>query len=82
MSKERFQLKYDRSKFWLILWLVVFFPIAIVLALSHLKIVSGSRTYQMEYDGARLWLYFWALIFCPVLILLFVLNGSIVKIIR
>lgn len=79
MAKERFQLKYLRSKFWLVFWLLLFFPIAIVLLFCHLQIVSGKRTFLMEYNGSRFWLFFWAILFFPLVILLLLLNGSFVK---
>jgi len=79
MSAHRFQFKYPQSKFWLILWLILFFPIGIVLLVRHLKIVSGSHTFSMEYKGIPFWLYFWAVLFFPITILLFLLNGSFLK---
>jgi len=79
MSAQKFQLKYPCSKFWLIFWLIIFFPVGIVLLLNHLKIISGSHTFSMQYEGSRFWLFFWALIFFPIVVLLFVLNGSFIK---
>jgi len=79
MGTQRFQLKYSHSKFWLIFWFIIFFPIAIVLLMSHLKIISGGHTLSMEYDGSRFWLFFWAIVFFPLVFVLFFLNGSFVK---
>lgn len=79
MSTQRFQLKYSHSKFWLIFWVIIFFPVGIVLLLSHMKIVSGDRTLWMDYDGSRFWLFFWAIVFFPIVFLLIFLNGSFIK---
>lgn len=79
MTTERFRLRYPASIFWLIFWLIVFFPFAIVSLLCNLKVASGKRTYRLRYSGARFWLYFWALFFFPLVILLFLLNGSFEK---
>ena len=79
MSTQRFQLRYSHSKFWLIFWLIIFFPVGIVLLLSHLKIVSGNHTLLMQYEGSRFWLFFWALVFFPIVVFLILLDGGFVK---
>jgi len=78
MSK-RFQIKYSHSKFWLIFWILLYCPIGLVLLLSHLELVSGSRRIKMEYEGSRFWLFFWAVCFFPIAILLLFFNGAFVS---
>ncbi len=78
MAAKKIHIKYSHSKFWLIFWILLFFPIGLVLLLSHAQIVSGSRKIKMEYDGSRFWLFFWALVFFPVAVLLFLFNGAFV----
>lgn len=79
MSTERFRIKYAHSKFWLIFWLLVLFPIGLVLLLNHAELGSKERLFKIDYRGKRFWLYFWALVFFPVMILLFLFNGSFVR---
>jgi len=79
MTAKKFHIKYSHSKFWLILWILLFFPIGLILLLSHSQVVFGGRKVKMEYDGSRFWLFFWALVFFPVAILLLVFNGAFVR---
>jgi hypothetical protein len=78
MTDKKFRIKYSHSKFWLIFWILIYFPIGLVLLLSHAEIISSDRTLKMKYDGSRFWLFFWALIFFPVVLLLFLFNGTFV----
>ncbi|HSX04259.1 MAG TPA: hypothetical protein VLG76_05975 [Rhabdochlamydiaceae bacterium] len=75
---EEARLKYPHSKFWLIFWLILFFPIGLVL-LSQLELVSQAGIKKWEYRGERFWLYFWAILFFPIAFLLLLLNGVLVK---
>ncbi len=75
---EEARLKYPHSKFWLIFWLILFFPIGLVL-LSQLELVSPTGIKKWEYRGIRFWLYFWAILFFPIAFLLLLLNGVLVK---
>lgn len=75
--EKTFRFSYPYSKFWLIFWMIVFFPIGLVL-MSRLEFVSTDQKTKWVYDGCRFWLYFWAIFLFPVAILLFVLKGSLV----
>ncbi len=75
--KKTFRFSYPHSKFWLIFWMILFFPIGLVL-LSRLELVSTNQTTKWVYDGARFWLYFWAIFLFPVAILLLFLKGALV----
>ncbi len=79
MQSDRFQIRYIRSKFWLIFWILIFFPIGLVLLLNHTELVFGERVFKIEYNGSRFWLFFWAMVFFPVMVLLFLFNGSFLR---
>jgi hypothetical protein len=75
---ETFRFKYPFSKFWLIFWIIIYFPFALVL-LSRLEMVSSTQVKFWKYKGNRFWLYFWALFFFPFAILLAIFKGVFVK---
>lgn len=76
----RTKIHYKGSIFWLIFWLIVFFPIAFVLLLTSSSFEYNNKNYEMQYDGSRFWLCFWVLVFFPVAFLLLFINGISVKI--
>lgn len=80
MTVKRLRIQYTHSKFWLIFWLLVLFPVGLVLLFNHTQLVSQGQTYKMQYHGKRFWLYFWAVVFFPVMILLTLFNSSFLKI--
>lgn len=71
---------YRSSIFWLIFWLIVFFPIAFVLLLTDCSFVVNQTTYDLSYDGSRFWLCFWVLVFFPVAFILLFVNGFSVNV--
>ena len=80
MNDKRFKLHYRGSLFWLIFWVIVFFPIAFVLLLTASTFQINQTTYNLEYDGSRFWLGFWVLVFFPVAFILLFMNGLSVNI--
>jgi len=79
MSVDRLRIKYSHSKFWLIFWLLILFPVGLVLLLNYAELTSNTRVFKVKYRGEKFWLYFWAIVFFPITILLFLFNGSFVK---
>lgn len=75
VQTSTFKIKYDGSIFWLIFWLIVFFPIAFVLLLTATSFEANRTTYHLRYAGSRFWLGFWVLVFFPVAFLLLFING-------
>ena len=75
MDARSFKTKYRGSFFWLIFWLIIFFPIAFVLLLTATSFEVNQTIYNLQYDGSRFWLGFWILVFFPVAFLLLFLNG-------
>ena len=73
--KKRVKLQYRGSLFWLIFWLVLFFPVALVLLATGATFILDDRLYAITYDGSRFWLCFWTIFCFPIAILLGVLNG-------
>lgn len=77
---KKVQLNYPGSKFWLIFWLIVFFPVAVVLILTAFSFKADATTYSIQYGGSRFWLCFWAVLCFPVAVILGLLNGFSVAI--
>ena len=72
---SHFKLHYGGSVGWLIFWMIVFFPVALVLIATGARFEIDRKTYSIRYDGSRNWLCFWAIVFFPVVLLLGLLNG-------
>jgi hypothetical protein len=75
METKNFKIDYNGSIFWLIFWIIVFFPIALTLLFTGSTFRMGDTEYAIEYGGSRFWLCFWVLIFFPIAFLLLFLNG-------
>ena len=70
-----FKLHYNGSFFWLIFWLIIFFPIAFVLLLTDSSFRVNDTVTHLKYGGSSFWLGFWVLVFFPVAFILLLLNG-------
>lgn len=79
MNDKRFKIHYHGSLFWLIFWIIFFFPIALVLFFTATDFEIGQTTYFLQYDGSRFWLCFWVLVFFPIAFVLLFLNGFSIK---
>ncbi len=75
MSKQKVRFSYSGSMVWLIFWLIVWFPVALVFLVCDLGLELRGTTYRIQYDGSRFWLAFWSLAFFPIALLLGALNG-------
>jgi len=75
VEHKSLKVSYEGSLFWLIFWIIVFFPIALVLFVTALSFKVNQTTYHIRYKGSRFWLGFWVLVFFPVAFLLLFLNG-------
>lgn len=80
MEDKRFKVHYNGSYFWLIFWIIIFFPIALVLFFTASAYDVGQKRYTIQYDGSRFWLCFWVLVFFPVAFILLFLNGISIKV--
>lgn len=79
MSEKKFKIHYRGSLGWLIFWLIVFFPIGIVLLFTDTTFDMGEKSYDFHYGGSKFWLGFWILVFFPIAILLMFLNGFTIQ---
>lgn len=75
MNERKFKINYHGSLFWLIFWMVIFFPIGLTLLFTDSTIETTHNIYDFRYSGSHFWLCFWILIFFPIAILLAFLNG-------
>ena len=73
--KIRYPFCYRGNVFWLIFFLIIFFPIGIVLLLLNLSVVRDQMCYGLKYNGSKFWLIFWTVLFFPIAIVLGALNG-------
>lgn len=73
--KNRYPFKYRGSLFWFIFFLILFFPIAMVLFVKNAAILKDSEYLSFSYHGSYGWLFFWSILFFPIAILLLFLNG-------
>ncbi|MDP2192988.1 MAG: hypothetical protein Q8K36_00455 [Alphaproteobacteria bacterium] len=67
--------KYRGSIFWLVVWTILFFPLAVFLLLKNVYKITPEGQQYFEYQGRWGWIYFWAILFFPIAILLLFFNG-------
>lgn len=79
MSKNYFKVHYRGSMAWLILWIIIFFPVALTLFFTAVTFKTKQTTSIIRYEGSRFWLCFWMVIFFPIAFVLLFLNGFSVK---
>lgn len=77
---RRLKIDYRGSYFVLIFWIILFFPIALVLLFTGSNFDVNDTQYCLNYNGSRFWLAFWTLVFFPVAFILLFLNGLHLKI--
>ncbi len=75
MTKKKIKVEFKGSKFWVIFWTLLFFPIAMILLLTQGQFSTESKTYSFSYEGSVFWLGFWTIFFFPIAFLLLFLNG-------
>ena len=81
-NEQRFKVHYHGSLFWLIFWIIIFFPIALTLFFTASSFDINQSTYHLEYDGSRFWLCFWMLIFFPIAFVLLFVNGFTIRVVH
>ncbi|MDZ4677935.1 MAG: hypothetical protein SGI74_10565 [Oligoflexia bacterium] len=75
MAEKKIKLDYSGSKGWLIFWVIVFFPVALVLLVTGARFDLEGHTYFIRYEGSKNWLCFWTIAFFPIVFMLLLLNG-------
>lgn len=68
-------IRYRGNLFFLILFLLVWLPVGILLALKNARFATESSTFYLSYHGTWGWLFFWGILFFPVAILLLLFKG-------
>lgn len=66
---------YQGNIVWPILFIFLYFPVAILLVLLNTKYKQGFNYYSLKYHGSFFWLVFWTIVFFPVAFLLGLFNG-------
>lgn len=72
---SEYPLKYVGNIVWPILFLILFFPVGILLLVLNTAVRKDGKYYSLHYLGSEGWLIFWTIIFFPVAIILGALNG-------
>lgn len=72
---SEYPLKYLGNIVWPILFLILFFPLGILLLILNTAVRKEGIYYSLHYRGSQGWLIFWTIIFFPVAIILGALNG-------
>lgn len=78
-KETNFKLHYRGSIFWLIFWIIIFFPIALVLLLTNSGVAYKGLMHSIIYNGSQFWLGFWVLVFFPIAFVLLFVNGLTIK---
>jgi predicted CDP-diglyceride synthetase/phosphatidate cytidylyltransferase len=73
--KKHYPLQYTGNIIIFILCFIIFFPLALVLALKNLRVLKGKKYQSLSYHGSYGWLIFWTIIFFPIAIILLLING-------
>lgn len=72
---SEYPLKYMGNIVWPILFLILFFPLGILLIILNTAVRSEGTYYSLQYRGSQGWLIFWTIIFFPIAIILGALKG-------
>ncbi|MBX9621483.1 MAG: hypothetical protein K2X28_05600 [Alphaproteobacteria bacterium] len=73
--RKKYPLKYQGNLVIFVLSLILFFPLAFVLAMKNGVFLKNNVYYSFSYNGSYGWLIFWTLLFFPVAIVLGLING-------
>lgn len=68
-------IRYQGNLFFLILFLIVWLPLGILLALKNASIAKETSRFYICYQGKWGWLFFWGIFFFPIAILLLLIKG-------
>lgn len=60
---------------WPILFLILFFPLGILLIILNTAVRKEGVYYSLHYRGSQGWLIFWTIVLFPVAIILGALRG-------
>jgi hypothetical protein len=66
---------YGGNLFFLILFLIIWFPIGILLLMRNGSITKENSRFYLRYHGSWGWLYFWGFLFFPITVILLLVKG-------
>lgn len=73
--KKSYLVQYTGSIVLFIICLIIFFPVALILALKNMRILKDKTYLSLAYRGSYGWLIFWTIIFFPIALILLLING-------
>jgi len=73
--KKSYPLQYTGNIIIFIICLIIFFPVALILAIKNLRVLKGKKYQSLSYRGSYGWLIFWTILFFPIAIILLLING-------
>jgi hypothetical protein len=69
-------IRYKGSLILLILFLILWFPLGVLMLLKNGYLIQRTSNLSLNYHGHWGWLYFWGIIFFPVAFVLLALRGT------
>ena len=73
--KKSYPLQYTGNIIIFIICLIIFFPVALIIAIKNLRVLKGKKYKSLSYRGSYGWLIFWTILFFPIAIILLLING-------
>lgn len=73
--KNRHPIQYNGNIVFFILWILLFPPVGIILAIKNLIFLKNGKYLGLSYRGSYNWLIFWAVIFFPIAFILLLIKG-------
>lgn len=70
-----YPIRYLGNVLWPILFLIIYFPVGLLLLLLNLAIEKKGVFYSLHYRGSQGWLIFWTIVFFPIAIILAIIKG-------
>ena len=72
---KEYPLQYEGNIVWPILFLLLWFPVGILLLIFNGSLQRDGMRYKLRYRGEQTWLVVWTVLFFPVAVLLAIING-------
>lgn len=75
INTTKYPIKYRGNIVLLVLFLILWFPIALVLLFKNAYIPKKNKIIYVSYHGNYFWLFFWAIFFFPIAMILIFIVG-------
>lgn len=72
---KSYPFEYTGNIFLLILFIIIFFPVALVLAFKNVRVLRDKKYQGFVYRGSYGWLIFWMIVFFPIALILLLIRG-------